>query len=53
MFLTGLCDRGQMRQGMDLEADDYIPKPFTVAELICAVNARLEKQARIVRRPEG
>jgi DNA-binding response OmpR family regulator len=53
IFLTGLCDEGQMRQGMDLGADDYITKPFTVAELICAVNARLEKQERIMRQPEG
>jgi DNA-binding response OmpR family regulator len=53
IFLTGLCDTQQMRQGMVLGADEYLTKPFTVAELICAVNARLEKEERIVRQPEG
>ena len=52
IFLTGLSDREQVRQGMGLGADDYITKPFTGSELIAAVNARLAKQAAVVRRSE-
>jgi signal transduction histidine kinase len=32
-----------MRHGMELGADDYLPKPFKVDELYAAVNARLLK----------
>jgi two-component system sensor histidine kinase/response regulator len=52
IFLTGLSDREQIRQGMGLGADDYVTKPFTAGELIAAVNARLTKQAAVVRRSE-
>jgi PleD family two-component response regulator len=43
IFLTAKADKGDMRQGMELGADDYLTKPFTVSELIGAVNARLRK----------
>ncbi|MGB7543208.1 MAG: protein kinase [Burkholderiales bacterium] len=43
VFLTALDDRGSMRRGMNLGADDYIPKPFTRDELMEAVNSRLKK----------
>src|SRR5207245_6100326 len=52
IFLTGLSDRKQFRQGMGLGADDYLTKPFTVQELMTAVNTRLEKQAAVQRRSE-
>ena len=52
IFLTGLSDREQIRQGMGLGADDFITKPFAGSELIAAVNGRLAKQAAIVRRSE-
>jgi len=32
-----------MRHGMELGADDYLPKPFKVDELYATVNARLRK----------
>lgn len=44
IFLSALADRSDMRQGMNLGADDYLAKPFTSAELISAVQARLQKQ---------
>jgi two-component system, sensor histidine kinase and response regulator len=43
MFLTAKADRTAVRQGMDLGADDYLTKPFTTAELIAAVHARLKR----------
>jgi signal transduction histidine kinase len=46
IFLTAKVDRSSVRMGMDLGADDYLTKPFTLNELVSAVNTRLEKQAR-------
>src|SRR5258706_532705 len=43
IFLTALDDRQSMRRGMNLGADDYLPKPFTRDELMEAVNSRLKK----------
>jgi len=43
IFLTALDDRSSMRRGMNLGADDYLPKPFTRDELLEAVNSRLKK----------
>ena len=47
VFLTGKADRSEMRQGMELGADDYLTKPFTKAELVGAVSSRLKKQAAL------
>jgi two-component system, sensor histidine kinase and response regulator len=47
MFLSGAIDRPQVRRGMEMGADDYLTKPFTPAELLAAVNARLDKHAKI------
>jgi serine/threonine-protein kinase PpkA len=44
IFLTALDDRANMRRGMNLGADDYLPKPFTRDELLDAVRSRLVKQ---------
>jgi EAL domain-containing protein (putative c-di-GMP-specific phosphodiesterase class I)/FixJ family two-component response regulator len=44
VFLTGKADRSEMRQGMELGADDYLTKPFTKAELVGAIASRLKKQ---------
>lgn len=43
ILMTGQADYAGMRQGMELGADDYLPKPFTVPELTAAVRARLNK----------
>ena len=41
--MTGLADNAGMRHGMELGADDYLPKPFTIDGLYAAVEARLKK----------
>jgi signal transduction histidine kinase len=43
ILMTGLADSAGMRHGMELGADDYLPKPFKVDELYATVNARLRK----------
>lgn len=43
IFMTGLADGAGMRRGMELGADDYLSKPFTIAALYAAVEARLKK----------
>jgi len=43
ILMTGMADSAGMRHGMELGADDYLPKPFKVDELYAAVNARLRK----------
>ncbi|MEG5137724.1 MULTISPECIES: EAL domain-containing response regulator [unclassified Microcoleus] len=48
VFLTGKADRSEVRQGMELGADDYLTKPFTKAELVGAISSRLKKQAAFV-----
>lgn len=50
--MTSNPDRGGMRQGMELGADDYLPKPFSSSELLSAVNARLQKHRRMVEKAE-
>ncbi|MGI0487650.1 putative bifunctional diguanylate cyclase/phosphodiesterase [Pantanalinema rosaneae CENA516] len=47
IFLSAKADRAALRQGMELGADDYLTKPFTRAELLGAIAARLDKQASI------
>jgi signal transduction histidine kinase len=48
ILMTGLADNAGMRHGMELGADDYLPKPFTIDALYAAVEARLRK-AQMVR----
>jgi two-component system, sensor histidine kinase and response regulator len=43
VLMTGMADSSGMRQGMDLGADDYLVKPFTIEGLYAAVEARLKK----------
>jgi signal transduction histidine kinase len=43
ILMTGAADNAGMRQGMELGADDYLPKPFTIDGLYAAVDARLKK----------
>ncbi len=47
VFLTGKAKRSEMRQGMELGADDYLTKPFTKAELVGAISSRLKKQEAV------
>lgn len=45
IFLTALTDRVDMRQGMELGADDFLTKPYRIDELLNAVASVLGKQA--------
>ncbi|HMP81226.1 MAG TPA: hybrid sensor histidine kinase/response regulator [Verrucomicrobiota bacterium] len=47
ILMTGLADNAGMRHGMELGADDYLPKPFTLDALYAAVEARLKKAQTI------
>ena len=41
IFLSALAEREQVREGMNLGADDYVTKPFTSESLLAAVKSRL------------
>lgn len=43
ILMTGQADNAGMRQGMELGADDYLPKPFSTGVLYAAVEVRLKK----------
>lgn len=45
IFLTARSNWEDMRRGMELGADDYIPKPFRRNDLIAAIRTQFEKQA--------
>jgi YesN/AraC family two-component response regulator len=47
IFLTVKGTEAELRQGMELEADDYLTKPSTVEELLKAIAVHLEKQATL------
>ncbi len=47
IFLSAKIEREDERKGMSLGADDYIKKPFSAAEVISSVNARLEKTQKL------
>jgi signal transduction histidine kinase len=52
ILMTGLADNAGMRHGMELGADDYLPKPFTIDALYAAVEARLKKAQALRREAE-
>lgn len=47
IFLTARVERDDLRRGMSLGADDYITKPFSIDEVLNAIETRLEKRASI------
>jgi signal transduction histidine kinase len=47
VLMTGLADLQGMREGMRLGADDYMPKPFDIPEMLALVAARLRKAEQI------
>jgi two-component system, sensor histidine kinase and response regulator len=49
MFLTARADKSDMRQGMEYGADDYLIKPFTLDELLSAIDAQWKKSDLIAR----
>jgi CRP-like cAMP-binding protein len=44
IFMSVNTERADFRKGMDLGADDYLPKPFNGDELLNIVGARLRKR---------
>jgi signal transduction histidine kinase len=47
IFLTAKSEKVDVRQGKMLGADDYITKPFEEADLIVAVQAKLNRSAQL------
>src|SRR5665647_3915171 len=47
IFITALGDRENFRSGMELGADDYLIKPFTIDELFKAIEIRLSKHRSV------
>jgi DNA-binding response OmpR family regulator len=43
IFLTAKGEKDDLRDGMNLGADDYLTKPFANAELVRAIEARLRR----------
>jgi CRP/FNR family transcriptional regulator, cyclic AMP receptor protein len=43
IFLSAKSERLDIRKGMEMGADDYIPKPFDETELLSAVESRLKR----------
>lgn len=46
LLMSSHAERQDVRRGMNLGADDYIPKPFTAADVQEAVAARLQRASR-------
>lgn len=44
IFITARNQLSEMRQAMTMGADDYLPKPFSVAQLVEAINALFRKR---------
>ena len=49
IFLTAKTERGDMRKGMTMGADDYITKPFEESELLEAIAVRFKKLEQLKR----
>ena len=43
VFLTAKSEREDIRKGMQLGADDYLVKPFTIEELTNSISSRLKR----------
>lgn len=43
VFLSAKAERGDVRKGMELGADDYLTKPFEESELLNAIEGRLKR----------
>jgi two-component system sensor histidine kinase/response regulator len=47
IMMTGRPDKTSMRMGMFLGADDYLPKPFPLSDLMAAIAGRLRRQQQL------
>lgn len=48
IMLTGKADLASKETGLDLGADDYLPKPFITAELLARLRSILRRPAQIL-----
>lgn len=46
IFLTAKGEKRDLREGMNLGADDYLTKPVSAPELLGAIGARLERELK-------
>lgn len=53
ILVTSMASIERMREGMELGADDFLPKPFSPSQLLGAVKARLEKHRLLVQEAES
>ena len=54
ILMTGVMrEYAQVRQGMNIGADDYIIKPFTIPDLHTTIQSRLSKQETLVKKAES
>ena len=53
IFLTAKADMAALRQGMELGADDYLTKPFSIDQLLTAIQVRLKKQETLARQHQA
>lgn len=53
VLLSSHAERGDIRRGMNLGADDYLPKPFTPQDLTTAVDARLRRVGLSIQADSG
>ncbi|MGC4072479.1 MAG: response regulator transcription factor [Nibricoccus sp.] len=47
VFLTARGDKPDVRAGMNLGADDYLVKPVEVADMVGAIQARLQRKEEL------
>jgi len=52
IFLSAKAERSDLRQGMELGADDYLTKPFTRTELLNAIHTRAARQVALTQQLE-
>lgn len=52
VFLTARTTKADLRHGMNLGADDYLPKPCSATELLRAISRRFEKQSVVQTKSE-
>jgi DNA-binding response OmpR family regulator len=52
IILTAKAQETDKIRGLDAGADDYVTKPFSVAELIARINAIFRRQARMSSHPD-
>ena len=46
IFLTARGEKRDLREGMNLGADDYLTKPVSASDLLAAVSARLSREQK-------